>query len=93
VNAVGVVFAAEFERRLFSRAFILGTLIGTLAIAALAFLPSLFNGFSGSANNLVLIGDPTLVRAAAKELGRDFTIVATAPSLKGTPSIAYLDAL
>lgn len=92
MNAVGVVFAAEFERRLLSRAFIVGTLIGTLAIAGLAFLPSIFNGFSGSANNLVLVGDPALVKAAAKELGRDFTIVATAPSLTDTPTIAYLDA-
>jgi ABC-2 type transport system permease protein len=92
VNTIGVVFSAEFERRVRSRAFIIGTVIGTLAIAALAFLPALLGNFASSTKTLVLVGDPALTSAAAKLLKRDFTIAATVPRLTQAPTIAYLDA-
>jgi ABC-2 type transport system permease protein len=92
VNTIGVVFSAEFERRIRSRAFIIGTALGALLIAAIAFLPALLGNFASSTKAVVLVGDPALTSAAAKLLKRDFTIVATAPRLAQAPTVAYLDA-
>ncbi len=92
MNTVGVIFSAEFERRIRSRAFLIGTVIGALAIGALALLPGLLGGFASSTKTIVLVGDPALTSAAAKLLKRDFSIVATVPRLAQTPTVAYLDA-
>jgi ABC-2 type transport system permease protein len=92
VNVIGVVFAAEFVRRVRSRTFLVGTVIGALSIAAIAFLPALLGNFAGAPKTLVLVGDPTLTSAAAKLLARDFTIAGTLPRLEAPPTIAYLDA-
>ena len=92
MNTVGVVFAAEFERRVRSRTFIVGTVIGALAIAAIATLPALLGNFVNANKTLVLVGDPALTAAAAKLLGRDFTVAATLPRLAAPPTLAFLDA-
>jgi ABC-2 type transport system permease protein len=92
VNVIGVVFNAEFVRRVRSRAFVVGTLIGALLIAALGLLPTMFSGLATSSKNIVLVGDPTLTSAATTLLASDFTVVATAPRLTQPPTLAYLDA-
>ena len=92
MNTIGVVAAAEFERRIKSRTFIFGTLIGAVMIAGIAFLPALFGSVAGSSNKIMLAGDPALTSAAAKLLQRDFVVTETLPRLPAKPSAAYLEA-
>jgi ABC-2 type transport system permease protein len=93
MNTIGIVFTAEFTRRVRSRAFLAGTLIGAIGIVLLTLLPALIGGMtSSSANKVVLVGDPTLTAQAKKALARDFDVVATLPRLDQQPTAAYLDA-
>lgn len=93
MNTVGVVFAAEFVRRIKSRAFMAGTLIGAASVVLIAVLPSLLGGaLSGSNKAVVLAGDAPLVATAATLLRGDFDITATVPKLDGAPTTAFLDA-
>jgi ABC-2 type transport system permease protein len=93
VSTVGVVFSAEFLRRIRSRAFLAGTVIGAVSIVLISLLPSLLGGMmSSSTKRIVLAGDPALTSAAHTLLARDFEITAIVPKLDGTPSAAFLDA-
>jgi ABC-2 type transport system permease protein len=93
VNTLGVVFTAEFVRRIKSRAFLAGTLIGAASIVLIAVLPSLLGGALSRSNKaIVLAGDPALVATAKELLKRDFEITATVPKLDGAPTPAFLDA-
>lgn len=92
MNTIAVVFSAEFERRLRSRIYIAGTLLGAIAIALIAFLPVAVTGFAVSTKNVVLVGDPELTAAAENALRGDYAIVAREPQLDAPPTIAYLDA-
>ncbi|HTJ26495.1 MAG TPA: ABC transporter permease [Candidatus Limnocylindria bacterium] len=89
---IGVVFSAEFLRRVTSRTYIIGTVIGALGIVALALLPRLFAGFGGGSDTIVLVGDPALTTPARTLLGSDYRVVATLPRLDATPNAAFLDA-
>lgn len=93
MNAIGIVFSAEFLRRITSRAYIVATLIGALSIVAIAVLPRLFaGGFGGNSTTLVLVGDPALTAAARPLLEQDYKIAATLARLERTPDTAFLDA-
>jgi ABC-2 type transport system permease protein len=93
VNAIGIVFSAEFLRRITSRAYIFATLIGALSIVLIAILPKLFaGGFGGGSTTLVLVGDPALTSAARPLLEHDYKIAATLARLDRTPDTAFLDA-
>jgi ABC-2 type transport system permease protein len=93
VNTLGVVFEAEFVRRIRSRAFMAGTVIGALGIVLIAVLPAVFGGaLSGSSKAIVLAGDPALVAQAKALLKKDFEISATIPKLDAEPTAASLDA-
>jgi ABC-2 type transport system permease protein len=93
VNTVGVVFTAEFVRRIKSRAFMAGTLIGAASIVLIALLPSLLGGaLSKSGRTIVLAGDAKLVSNAKRLLQPDFVITDTVPRLDGAPTTAFLDA-
>ena len=93
MNTIGIVFTAEFTRRVRSRAFLAGTLIGAIGIVLLTLLPALIGGMtSSSAKKVVLVGDPTLTAQAKKALARDFDVVATLPRLDQKPTAAFLDA-
>jgi ABC-2 type transport system permease protein len=93
VNAIGIVFSAEFLRRITSRAYIIATIIGALSIVAIAVLPKLLaGGFAGSTTTLVLVGDPALTAAARPLLAGDYKIAATLARLDHTPDTAFLDA-
>ncbi len=93
MNAIGIVFSAEFLRRIASRPYIIATIVGAASIILLTLLPKLFaGGFGGSSNAIVLVGDPALTAAAAPLLARDYTVAATLPRLAGPPDTAFLDA-
>jgi len=93
VSTLGVIFTAEFVRRMKSRAFLAGTLIGAASIVLIAVLPSLLGGALSRSNKaIVLAGDPALVATAKQLLKRDFDITATVPALDGAPTPAFLDA-
>ncbi|GAC1572273.1 MAG: hypothetical protein NVS3B7_02890 [Candidatus Elarobacter sp.] len=93
MTTVGVVFNAEFVRRMKSRAYLAGTVIGAASILLIAILPSLLNGaVSSSTKRVVLVGPAALTSAAKTLLARDFDVRATMPKLDGTPTTAFLDA-
>ena len=93
MNTLAVVFNAEFLRRVTSRAFLVGTLIGAGSVVLIAVLPSLLGGaLSSSSKKIVLVGSPALTRAASEVLARDFEITAVLPALEHAPNAAFLDA-
>jgi ABC-2 type transport system permease protein len=93
MNPIGIVFSAEFLRRITSRAYRIATLLGALSIVLIAVLPKLFSGgFGGGSTTLVLVGDPALTAAARPLLAHDYTIGATLTRLDRTPDTAFLDA-
>lgn len=93
MNVFGVVFTAEFMRRITSRPFLIATVIGALSVVALAFLPTFVESAIGpDANRVILVGDPRLTSVAVKLLAKDFAIDTTQPALNRAPDAAYLDA-
>jgi len=93
VNTIGVIFSAEFLRRIKSKAFLAGTLIGAASILLIAILPSILGGaLSNSSKKIVLVGDPELTATAKTLLQRDFEITATLTKLEAAPTPAFLDA-
>ncbi len=73
----GLVFGAEFIRRVRSRPFLIGTGIGVLMIGVFSVLPAMLErGVSNSAKQIGVTGAPA-VRSQAEELlgADDFTIV------------------
>jgi len=93
MNTIGIVFTAEFMRRIRSRAFLAGTLIGAAGILVLTLLPTILGGMtSSSSKNVVLVGDPALTAQAKKALAGDFEVASTLPRLDQAPTAAFLDA-
>jgi ABC-2 type transport system permease protein len=79
MNDFLTVYVAELARRIKSRPFLIGLIIGVVGIMALTRLPSLIgNAFTGS-NTIVLIGDPALTARAKPLLSDDYKIVDTLP--------------
>ncbi len=92
-NDLGVIFQTELSRKVRSRPYLIGTVIGAIGILLLASLPTLLdNAFSGATKNIILAGDPVIVAQAKPLLEKDFKIVATEPAPTTQPTIAYLDA-
>jgi ABC-2 type transport system permease protein len=92
MNDIAIIFSAEFARKIRSRPFVIGTLIGALAIAGLSALPSLVtNAFSNATKRIVLAGDPELVATAAKLLAPQYEIVARLPLPQAAPTLADLN--
>jgi ABC-type Na+ efflux pump permease subunit len=93
VNTLAIVFSAEFQRRVRSRAFQVGSIFGALGIVLITILQSHLGGMlSSSAKRVILVGDPALTAAATPLLKHDFDIVATLPRLDAAPSPVFLDA-
>ncbi|HTD33192.1 MAG TPA: ABC transporter permease [Candidatus Elarobacter sp.] len=93
MSTLGIVFTAEFVRRIRSRAFIFGSIIGAASIVLIAVLPALLSGaLSSSTKSVILAGDPRLVATAKTLLAHDFEVVETMPAPATAPTLAYLDA-
>jgi len=91
MNDFGIIFEAEFLRRVKSRAFLIGTLLGALMIVGLSAAPSLFaHGISSSTHRIVLAGDPELTAAAKALLAKDFDVRATEPVPVKAPTLGDL---
>jgi ABC-2 type transport system permease protein len=89
----GIIFEAEFVRRIKSRAWLIGTVIGAAMIVFLSAAPALFNRVvSSSTHAVVLAGDPALVAAAKTLIAKDFDVSATEPAPTATPTAADLSA-
>src|SRR5471032_101962 len=92
MNTLPIIFQAEFLRKIRSRPFIIGTILGMLSVAALVFVPTLLGKyFNTSTKSIVVAGDPALIERAKPLLAKDFDIVATPPAPASPPTIADLD--
>lgn len=92
MNDVVIIFGAEFVRKIRSRPFIIGTLVGALAIVGLAALPSLLaNAFTSANKKIVIAGDRAIVQPAAKLLAADYDVVAQLPLPAKPPTLADLN--
>ncbi|GAC1404302.1 MAG: ABC transporter permease [Candidatus Velthaea sp.] len=92
MNDLAIIFQAEFLRKIRSRPFMLGTLIGAIAIFGFSYLPGLLSGaFQNSSKTIVLAGDPAIVAQAKTLLAKDFDISATVPAPATPPTPADLD--
>lgn len=77
MNDFIVVYSAEVMRRIKSRPFQIGVIIGILGIFAFVKLPSLLaQTFASTGTNIVLAGDPAIVAAARPLLAGDYKIAA-----------------
>jgi ABC-2 type transport system permease protein len=93
MKSVWIVLVAELKRRLTSRAFQIGLIIGMLGVAALIKLPDLVASNVGSdQSNAVLAGAPALTARAKELLGRNYTIVSVQTDT-AAPNAADLERL
>ncbi len=87
MNQFITVYSAEVLRRLRSRAFIVGLIVGAVGITIMLRLPSFIDAFASQSYRVVLAGDPALVRASKPLLRNDFNIAATLPGVtRPTPA-------
>lgn len=78
MNEFITVYSAEIMRRLKSRAFRIGLIIGILGIVVLIKFPQFMEKLSGDAGkSIVLTGEGSLTKRAAALLDKDFTIAGT----------------
>jgi ABC-2 type transport system permease protein len=92
VNDFGLVFGAEFTRKLRSRAFIAGTIAGMVSIAILVLAPELFaRTLRTSSSSIVLAGPPALRARAAGLLSGRYEIVAQVDTARAPLTAAGLD--
>jgi len=81
MNEFVTIYSAEVMRRLRSRAFIIGLVVGALGIMLMIRLPSLIESFTSQSYRVVLAGSPDLISAARPLLKDDYNVAATAPGL------------
>ncbi len=74
---LGTVYAAEIMRRIKSRPFIVGLVVGVLAIMLILKLPSLLIGVVSGSRTAILIGEPSITARAKPLLSDDYKIVGT----------------
>lgn len=77
MNEFVTVYSAEIMRRLQSRIFWVGLMIGAIGLAAMIEFPSVMQSYANQTRQVVLAGPPAIVRAAKPLLAKDFTVVAT----------------
>jgi ABC-2 type transport system permease protein len=88
MNDFITVYSAETMRRLRSRIFVVGVLVGALGIGLIIKLPTYMDSLSNQANRVALAGDPALVSQARPLLRKDFQVVRTMP---GKTSVSASD--
>lgn len=77
IGDLGTVYVAEIMRRIKSRPFIVGLVVGVLAIMLIFKLPTLLVSTMVGARSAILVGDPSLIARAKPLLSDDFKIVGT----------------
>lgn len=92
MNEFGLVFGAEFARKLRSRAFIAGTVAGIVSIAILVLAPELAaRTLRTSSSSVVLAGPPALRQRAAELLRARYDVVAVRDALPQPVTAEALD--
>lgn len=92
MNQFVTVYSAEIVRRLRSRIFLVGLLLGALGMFALIKFPQFVDStYVGQARKIVLAGDPSLAARAKPLLSKDFTLVGTMRAA-GHPTVEDLRA-
>lgn len=81
MNEFITVYSAEVMRRLRSRAFIVGLIIGAAGIGLMLRLPDVMESFANQSYRVVLAGDPQLIAQARPLLKKDLNINGTMPNL------------
>ena len=79
MNEFITVYSAEVMRRIRSRIFVVGVLVGALGIGLIIKLPAYMDSLTTQANHVALAGDAALVSQAAPLLRKDFRVVRTMP--------------
>lgn len=90
MNEFITIYSAEVLRRLRSRSFKIGLIIGALGIIVMFKLPAFLNSYTEHENRIVLAGDPAVIAAARPLLDKNFNISAERPGLVH-PTAADLD--
>lgn len=90
MNEFITVYSAEVMRRLRSRAFLVGLVIGAFGIFVMLKLPGMVEGFTSQSNRIALAGDPAVISAARPLLKKDFHIGAALPGVT-QPTAADLE--
>lgn len=81
MNEFITIYSAEVMRRLRSRAFIIGLVVGALGIMLMIRLPSFIESFTSQSYRVVLAGNPDLISAARPLLKDDYNVADIAPGL------------
>ncbi|MDP9024432.1 MAG: ABC transporter permease [Candidatus Eremiobacteraeota bacterium] len=91
MNDVATVFAAEFARRIKSRPFLIGLVLGIAGLMILTRLPSWLDKLTlNQTHRIILAGDATTTERAAALLKNDYTIAARVTDLQ--PDVKALEA-
>jgi ABC-2 type transport system permease protein len=96
MNEVAIVFSAEIMRKLRSRVFIVATLLGIFAIAALSYAPRMIEGMIRSSTDNIVLAGPAQLRERAATLmqeRKDFRVIASVDHLPPYVTAKYLDGL
>jgi len=95
-DEIGVIFTAEFLRRIRSRPYILGTLIGAASIALLILLPGILGKAIGGTTKALVLAGPAELRASAASLlqqaGMHVVDSIDAAQVPAPMTLAFLDA-
>jgi len=91
MNDFITVYSAETLRRLRSRIFVVGVLLGALCIGLIIKLPVYMESLQNQANRVALAGDPALVTQAAPLLRKDYNVVRTMPGKTAVESSDLTD--
>lgn len=90
MNDTLTVFTAEFMRRIKSRPFLIGLLIGIVGLLVMARLPAWMDKLTNNqTHRIVLAGDPALTKRANELLKNDYTIARQITV--GTPDAKLLE--
>ena len=95
MNEIGIVFAAEFLRKIRSRVYLLATIGGALMVAFLVEAPTLFSHVTLLSTSDVVLAGPAPLReraAALMQAKQDFHVVASLDALPKPVTLAFLDA-
>ena len=80
IGDLSTVYVAEIMRRIKSRPFLVGLLVGVFAITVLLKLPTFLVGAINGSKTAILIGEPTLTARAKPLLSDDYKIVGSQSS-------------